>query len=49
MSELENEFTVIATFNNWLKILPELKKNGYKRISFIDKQGYSFTYFKKES
>lgn len=50
MSEIEeNEFVIIATFSNWLKIYPELIKLGYKRVTVIDNCGYPYTYFKKET
>lgn len=40
----DNEFEIIATFNNWLKILPQLKK--YNRVLYFDKAGYPIRYFK---
>lgn len=44
---MENEFEIIASFTNWLKILPELKSIGYKRLSYYSK-GVNITYFKKD-
>jgi hypothetical protein len=43
--ELEDEFCVVATFSNWLKILPRLIEKGYKPYSYNDGKGYIITYF----
>lgn len=46
--ELPNEFEMIATFISWIKILPVLKENGYKRIEYYSKSD-KIGYFKKDN